>query len=489
VTGAQGTGRLLVIGGGIGGYTAALRAAKAGLQVTLVEAGALGGTCLNVGCIPTKSLLHQGRVYRQATGLAHFGVAPGMLRVNLGEVMRRKDAAVARLVGGVQMLVRRNRVTLVAGTAAFVNERRVRVQETGAVLDFDRCVIATGSEPVVPPIPGVTLEGVITSDGAVALSALPQRLAIVGGGVLGLEFAQVFGDFGCRVTVIERMDRVLPEEDPDVGEALRTSLAARGVRFALGAGVTRIARTADGLAVHLDGPAQGPPVAADRVLLAVGRRPRVAALGLAAAGVRLERGAIVTDERCRTGVPGIYAVGDVRGGLLLAHKAAADGEAAVADLLGQPPVRGAQLIPRAVYTSPAVASVGLTEAQARLAHPHLKVGRFPLSANGKALADEDDEGFVKVMADGATGQVVGIAMVGTGVTELLGEATLAVQMELTLSALMQTVHAHPTLSEALVEAAHDAHDHGAIHLPPRTGTGPRDPGRNPAASVTEAGTP
>jgi dihydrolipoamide dehydrogenase len=467
VSGERATGRLLVIGGGIGGYTAAIRGARHGLDVTLVEAGELGGTCLNVGCIPTKSLLHQARAYRQAGALARFGVRPEALAVDVAAVMRGKDHAVRTLVNGVRTLVRRNRIELVAGTAEFDGARSVRIRETGASLAFEWCVIATGSVPIVPPIPGVGLDGVITSDGAVSIAALPSRLLIVGGGVLGVEFAQIFDDFGCRVTIVERLERLLGDEDPDVSAALAASFSARGVRLVLGATVDGVARVDSGLELSVATAGGGSVEHADAVLLAVGRRPRIDALSLAAAGVRTEHGAVATDDRCRTSSPHIFAVGDVRGGLQLAHKAAADAEAAIAGIVGRPSSRPVQVVPRAVYTSPAVAAVGLTELQARNVHPGLKVGRFPLSANGKALADEDSEGFVKIVADGASGQIVGISMVGTGVTELLGEATLAVQMELTLAALAETIHPHPTLSEALVEAAHDALDRGAIHLPPR----------------------
>jgi dihydrolipoamide dehydrogenase len=466
--------RLLVVGGGIGGYTAALRAAKAGLGVVLVERGPLGGTCLNVGCIPTKSLLHQGRAWREALALVGAAAPDVRLAPDFAAVGARRDAAVARLVAGVQALVRRHRVRHVAGTARFVDARRVRV--SGPAIDetiaFDACVIATGSRPVVPPIAGADLPGVIDSDAAVALAAPPRRLVVVGAGVLGMEFAQVFDDFGSRVTVVEQRDRPLADEDPEVGTALRASFEARGIAFVLGAGVGRIARAGDALRVEVGAGHGARTLEADAVLLAAGRRPATEGLGLEAAGVRTERGAVVTDARCRTGVPGLWAVGDVRGGEMLAHRAAADAECAIADLLGRHTPRGAQAIPRAAYTSPAVGAVGLTEAQARLACGAVRIGRFPLSASGKAIADDADEGFVKVIADGGSGQVLGVAMVGSGVTELLGEATLAVQMELTLEALAQTVHPHPTLSEALAEAAHDAHDHGAIHLPPRAGASP-----------------
>lgn len=460
--------KLVVIGGGVGGYTAAIRAARTGLEVTLVERGELGGTCLNVGCIPTKSLLHQAQVFREAGTLGHFGVDPAGLSVAMGAVMGKKDEAVKKLVQGVNTLVRRNRISLVKGTAEFVDAGTVRIRETGALLVADAVIIASGSEPVVPPIPGVALEGVVTSDGALAISALPKRVLIVGGGVIGVEFAQIFNDFRVAVTVVEKLERLVAEEDVETAAVLQRSLARNGVDIVTSATVQAIKRVDGGLSVSFSTPTGAREVSVDMVLVAVGRRPRLQELGLERAGIQVHAGAIVTDDRCRTNVPHVYAVGDVRGGPLLAHKAAAEGECAVADITGHPWSIAARIIPRAVYTTPEIAGAGLTEEEARRAHPTLKVGRFPFSASGKAITSGHVEGFVKVLADGETNQVVGITMVGPDVTNLLGEATLAVQMELTLPALMETVHAHPTLTEALMEAAHDAYDGGAIHLPPKT---------------------
>ena len=458
---------LLVIGGGVGGYTAANPAARQAVAVTLVESGALGGTCLNVGCIPTKSLLHQAQVFRQAASLGHFGVDPDRLSPVIEAVMAIKDRAVAQLVQGVAALVRKNRVTVVQGSAEFAGPRSVRIRETGVLLDPDLIVIASGSQPLMPPIPGHDLAGVITSDAAVSLQVLPKSVLIVGGGVIGAEFAQIFSDFRVEVTVVEKLDRLLTEEDADVAAVLHGSLSRHGVDIVTGATVRRIRRASNQLLVEFSTAAGLREVGVDLVLLAVGRKPRLEALALAKAGIRVHGGAIETDDHCRTNVRGVYAVGDARGGLLLAHKAGAEAECAVADMAGHGWSMTGRAIPRAVYTSPEIAAVGLTEAEARAAHPQLKVGKFPFSASGKAVTGGDTEGFVKVMADGRTDQVVGIAMVGPDVTNLLGEATLAVQMELTLPALMQTIHPHPTLTEALMEAAHDAYDGGAIHLMPR----------------------
>ena len=459
--------KLVVIGGGVGGYTAAIRAAREGLDVTLVESGELGGTCLNVGCIPTKSLLHQAQVFREAGTLGHFGVDPAGLSVAMGAVMGKKEDAVKKLVQGVNTLVRRNRITLVKGTGEFAAAKTIRIRETGALLEADVVIIASGSEPVMPPIPGVDLEGVVTSDGALAITVLPKRVLIVGGGVIGVEFAQIFNDFRVEVTVVEKLERLVAEEDVETAAVLQGCLARHGVDIVTGGTVQAIKRVDGQLAVRFSTPTGARDVGVDMVLIAVGRKPRLKELALEQAGIAVHAGAIVTDDRCRTNVAQVYAVGDVRGGPLLAHKAAAEAECAVADIAGHPWSMAARVIPRAVYTTPEIAAVGLTEEEARRAHPKLKVGRFPFSASGKAITGGQVEGFVKVLADGETDQVVGITMVGPDVTNLLGEATLAVQMELSLPALMETIHAHPTLTEALMEAAHDAYDGGAIHLPPK----------------------
>lgn len=473
--------QLVVIGGGVGGYTAAIRAAREGLDVTLVESGALGGTCLNVGCIPTKSLLHQAHVFRQAGSWGHFGIDSSRLAVDIDVVMERKNQAVQQLAQGVKALVRRNQITLIQGTGEFVGVRSIRIRETGAVVTADFVIVASGSEPVMPAIPGIDLEGVITSDGALAMTALPGRILIVGGGVVGVEFAQIFNDFRVEVTVIERLERLLPEEDAEVVAVLQGSLARQGVKIVTGGTVQTMKRVDGQIEVTFATPSGTREILVDRVLVAVGRKPRLEGLALEAAGITVRAGAIVTDDRCRTNAPQVYAVGDVRGGLLLAHKAAAEAECAVADIIGRPWSMTGRVIPRAVYTSPEIAAAGLDEVQARRAYPKLKVGRFPFSASGKAIVSGEVDGFVKLLADGETDQVVGIAMVGPDVTNLLGEATLAVQMELTLPALMETIHAHPTLTEALMEAAHDAYDGGAIHLPPNL---PPRPARLPGLAVS-----
>jgi dihydrolipoamide dehydrogenase len=340
----------------------------------------------------------------------------------------------------------------------------VGVRETGARLSADHIVIATGSRPVLPPIPGMDLPGVMDSAGALALTQLPASVLILGGGVIGVEFAQIFSRFGVTVTLVEQQERMLVQEDPELVEVLQRQLAADTVQCHFNVSIVRVEQMGTQLVATL---ADGRRLAAEKVLVATGRRPCTEGLGLDRIGLQLDAGAIVTNEHGQTSIAHIYAVGDVQGGQLLAHKATAQAEAAVAHLRGHGRGTAGLAIANAVYTSPEIASVGLSEAQARQRHATVKVGRFPFNANGRALAMKSGQGFVKVIADADTDQILGISMVGPEVTQLLGEATLAVQMELTLSALMETVHAHPTLSEALMEASNDAFNGGAIHLPPR----------------------
>lgn len=460
------TRHIVVVGGGIGGYTAAIRAARHDFKVTLIEDKDIGGTCLNVGCIPTKSLLHNSAMIRALPH--HLGLAAQDSSIEVppsafANLTQQKSATVERLVGGVQMLLRRNKIEHIQGRAEFTGPRSLRIVGADKTIKADIVVIATGSIVAIPPIPGTDIPSVIISDDAIALAERPSRLAILGGGVIGVEFAQIFANLGTEVTIVEIADRILPEEDREAADLMAKLLTARGVTIRTGVKAIKIDKHKNGAALVLEG---GDRIEADKVLLATGRIPNTARLGLEKAGIRSDRGAIIVDDRMRTNVAGVYAVGDATGGPLLAHRAAAQAEGALADCLGHSvPPMSALAMPRAIYTQPEMASVGLTEEQAK-AQGNIKVGRFPFAANGKALIGGEAEGFVKVIADARHEQILGIIMVGPDVTSLLGEATLAVQMELNLPALMYTIHAHPTLSEALVEAAHDAYDGGAIHQPP-----------------------
>ena len=391
---APSPGSVVVIGGGVGGYTAAIRAAREGMAVTLVESAELGGTCLNVGCIPTKSLLHQAHLFRRAEAWRMYGLDPRQLRVDYAAVAAQKDRTVQQLVQGVQTLVKKNRIRLLRGTAEFVDERTVSVRSGGERVRGDRFVIATGSEAVLPRLPGIELPGVVTSDGALAWTELPRRILVIGGGVIGLEFAQVFSDFGSEVTIVEQQQALLMQEDPELVGVLQKQLLQGGVALHLAATVERLSADGARLQASVTAANGRTTLAADAVLVAVGRRPRTQGLGLERLGLRIAHGAVATDAFCRTSLPHVYAVGDVRGGPLLAHKASAEAECAVAHMLGEARPIDAIVIPRAVYTAPELAVVGLTEAEARRAIGRIKVGRFPFAASGKALTMGETQGRV-----------------------------------------------------------------------------------------------
>ncbi|MFH1003001.1 MAG: dihydrolipoyl dehydrogenase [Chloroflexota bacterium] len=453
---------LIIIGGGVAGYVAAIRAAQLGGQVTLVEKDALGGTCLNRGCIPTKALLQSAAVLWQTKRAADFGVKVSPPTLDFGTVARRKDAIVQQLVAGVTTLMKKNKVRVIKGSGTIVAPGRVKV-DSGEEISGDAILVATGSRPATVPIPGVDQPGVITSDQALALTELPASVVIIGGGVIGLEFAQLWHRLGVKVTVVEMMPQVLPNEDSEVAKMLEALLTDEGIAIFTGARVNAIKTASSGQVVAFTSQDEAREVTAERVMVAVGRRPNSDNLGLEALGVSLEKGNIVVDEYLATGVAGVYAAGDVLGGIMLAHKAMADGRVAAQNALGSPTEADYRAVPRCVYTSPEVAAVGLTESQAKAKYPRVQVGRFPFKANGKALILGESEGMVKVIADAEYGELLGVAILGPHATDLIAEATLGISLEATFKDLAGAIHAHPTLAEAVMEAAL-AVEGGAVHL-------------------------
>lgn len=461
--------RVLVIGGGPGGYPAAIRAAQLGFEVTLVDSGGIGGTCLHRGCIPTKYLLKAAREYRDLASRCG-GAPPGP---DLAGIFRRKNEIVRQLSEGTSFLLARNGVRVVLGTARFAGPRLVHVLESGESLSGIGAIVATGSESVRPLVEGIDLPGVVDSDQALEMADLPESLVIIGGGVIGVEFAQIFAMLGAKVSILESLPRILFSEDEDVSGALHKVLAASGVAIRTSVRITGVAREGGRLAVSFEGGGGSLKVGADRVLVAAGRRPRLGELGLEKIGVRTTlRGAIEVDGTLETAVPGLFAAGDVAGGLMLAHKASMEGERAAENLAG--PKRGASYvaIPRVIYTTPEVACVGLREGEAGEHFGRIIVGRFPFSMNGRAALEGTQQGFVKVIAEAETGCILGAAIVGAQAGHLVGEAALAIRMEGTLEDLIETVHPHPTLAEALREAALDARGR-AVHKPPRSAPGGR----------------
>jgi dihydrolipoamide dehydrogenase len=461
--------KVVVIGGGPGGYVAALRASQLGAQVTLVEKQALGGTCLNVGCIPTKALLHTTELYRAVQGGAEIGLKAEGLAVDWPALQARRAAVVKRLVTGVGLLLKQAGCRVIAGTARLADSRTVAVAlpDGGeARITADRIILAAGSEPVRLPLPGFDLPDVILSDDALALPEVPESLLIMGGGVIGVELASVYQALGTKCIIIEMLPQILPTLDAELVNGVRAHLTRLGVEIHTGAKVESCAPAPEGVTVQVAAPAGPLSFTVKKVLAAVGRRPATRDLGLEAAGVAAERGRITVNEYLETSVPGIYAAGDAIGGTMLAHVAFAEGTVAAENALGAARKIDYKTVPSCIYTQPEAASVGLTEEQAKEAGYKVKVGRFPLAANGKALIEGDEGGFLKIVANERYGEVLGVQILGPRATDLIGEAALALRLEATLDELASTVHPHPTVSEAYAEAALAA-DNLALHIPRR----------------------
>jgi dihydrolipoamide dehydrogenase len=443
-----------VIGGGPGGYVAAIRAAQLGLRTVLVEKEQVGGLCLNWGCIPSKALLHAADVLNLVRRSWEFGIRHENLEADLGVAVDRSRDIVGKFVGGVTTLLAQNGVEVVPGTARFTGPHTLAIEGAGRGIEASNVIIATGAR--TRSLPGLPVDGdrVLTSREALALREVPASIAIVGGGPIGVEFAYLYRSYGADVTLVEMEPRLLPQEDEDVGRQLERSFAAQGITVRTGTTVESVAPDRDGVTVRLQGGGAWEELRAERVLAGVGFSPNTEDLGLEAAGVALDRGWVGVDEYGRTSAPGVWAAGDVTGRLLLAHVASHQGVTAVEMIAGRnpPPLDYAQM-PRAVYCQPQVAALGLTEAQARERGHEVRVGRFPFRASGKAVATGETEGFVKLVADRETHAVLGVHIVGHGATEMLGEASVAMLLESTTAELAQAVHAHPTLSEAIKEAA------------------------------------
>ena len=501
---------LVVVGGGPGGYPAAIRAAQLGLKTALVEKERPGGVCLNWGCIPTKAMLRSAEVLETARHGAEYGVLADNVRLDYAAVLARKDRVVKSLTDGVAGLLAASGVAVTIGHARLTGPRTVEVVGVGdaplgpagprynappapdgapvSTLEGRNLLLATGSTPAVLPIPGIDLPGVVTSDGAFLLEEVPRRIVIIGASAVGAEWATMFQAFGSEVTMVELLPRLLPAEDEDIGKALARSFARRGIKVETGRTVTGIAPAGDQappLAVTVADPDGGNPreVEADVVLVGVGRRPNTAELGLERAGVATgQRGWVEVDDRLRTGVPGVHAVGDVTGRVLLAHVASHQGLVAAGVMAGHDERMDYRAVPAATFTHPEVASVGLTEAAAREEGHDVAVGRFPFSALGRAQTFGGVEGLVKVVAERDDGHVLGVHVIGPGASDLIPEGVLAMQLQATLADIAATIHAHPTLGEGTMEAALVALGL-PVHVPPSR----RPPARPTAGPAAAAG--
>ncbi len=447
---------LVVIGGGPGGYVGAIRAAQLGMKVAVVEKrAALGGTCLNIGCIPSKALLQASHLFHQAAhGLGGFGVKVAGVALDLPTMMGHKDKVVADNTNGVAFLFKKHKITHVVGTGRITSPSTVLVN--GDTLTTKNIVIATGSD--VARLPGIEIdeEIIVSSTGALQLTSVPKRLAVIGGGVIGLELGSVWHRLGAEVTVIEYLDFILPPMDGEIRKAAQRILEKQGLKFTLGTKVVSAVKGKDGVTLTLE-PAHGgaqTTLVADVVLVAVGRKPFTDGLGLDSVGITPSaRGFLEVDHDYQTKVQGIFAIGDVIGGLMLAHKAEEEGVAVAELLAGQAGHVNYAAIPAVVYTNPEVAAVGETEEQLKARGVDYAVGKFPFTANGRARANGETDGFVKILADGKTDRILGAHIIGPEAGDLLQELVVAMEFGASAEDIARTSHAHPQLGEAIKEAA------------------------------------
>ena len=455
---------LFVIGSGPGGYHAAIRGAQLGLTVAVAEREYIGGVCLNVGCIPTKVLLHAGEEIRNTSKGAEFGLNILDWNLDLKALNAHRDKVVKKLTGGVSGLFKGNGVEVIRGDATLTSKNRAKVGDVD--VEFENCIVATGSEPA--RIPGFKVDGrdLVDSTSALQINEIPERFLAIGCGAIGLEFATIYNRLGSEVTLIEFLDRIAPGVDEDIGTALKKAMNKQGIKVQTATKANGYEKKADGLHVELEDVKTGKTRSEvfDRILVAVGRKPRGHNLGLEALGVTVdERGFIPVNSRLETGVPGIYAIGDVIGGPMLAHKAMKEGVIAAERCAGKASAMDPVAIPGVIYTTPEVAWVGPTERELREQGTNIKVGRFPLTASARALTLGSQDGVMKLIADAKTDRVLGIHLCGPAASDLIGEATLALEVAATAEDIALTIHPHPTMSETLLEIAEAAHGQ-SIHI-------------------------
>ncbi|WP_019241051.1 MULTISPECIES: dihydrolipoyl dehydrogenase [Bacillus] len=450
---------IAIIGGGPAGYVAAIIAAQQGNKVILIEQDSLGGTCLNEGCMPTKSLLQSAEMIHQVKHANDFGIKVNDLVINWNQVQNRKNDIVASLVQGIRYLMRKNKITIIEGKAVFQSPTYLTVD--GETIHADKIIIATGSEAVELPFAPFDREWIIDSRQAMSLSTIPESLIIVGGGVIGCEFASIYSAMGTKVTIIEMADQLLPGEDSEVALILQKELIKQGVTLFLGASVKEVDST--NKKVFFQEGQEMLECQSEYLLVSIGRKPRVTKLGLEQIGIEMTKQGIIVNEKMQTNVSNIYACGDVIGGFQLAHVAMHEGKVAALHASGNMTSVNERVVPRCIYTNPEIASVGLTEKQARTVYQSVLVGECPFSMNGKSLILNNRNGKVKVLVEPEYGEIIGLTIVGPHATELIGQGALMIHGEMTVDSLEDFISAHPTLSEAIHEAILQAKGR-AIHM-------------------------
>lgn len=459
---------VMVIGAGPGGYVAAIRAAKLGLHVAVVEEDRAGGTCLNRGCIPAKAMIHAAETYRSAREADQFGVESGRVSFDYGKILAYKEETTDALVQGVEQLLAGNGVDRLAGKGTLLAGKKVRVttEEKEEVYAADHIILAAGSKPLLLPIPGMDLPGVLTSDGLFRLQECPESLAIIGGGVISVEFATAFAGLGTKVTILEALPRLVPNLDKEISQNLKMILKKRGVDIHTSASVQEVAEEDGRYVLRFTEKEQKREVSARYVLCAVGRVPNTEGLFAEDALPDMERGRVLVDEKFETSIPGVYAIGDLIFGMQLAHTASAQGTVVAEHLAGKSASVDLSVVPSCVYTDPEIASVGLTEEDAKEQGIPVRVGKFIMSANGKSLISREERGFVKILAAEESGVILGAQMMCARATDMIGELATAVANGLTAKQLLRGMRAHPTYNEGIGEALEEL-EGGAIHVMPR----------------------
>ena len=459
---------LIIIGSGPGGYVCAIRAAQLGLKVCCVEKGkTLGGTCLNIGCIPSKSLLHASQIFSDTKHYANMGIDIGAVKLDLTKMMASKDESVSGLTDGIKFLFKKNKITHIQGFGKITGKNQVTVlnDDNDQVITGKNIVIATGSEVVVPENVIIDEKDVLSSTGALSLDIVPEELVIVGAGYIGLEMGSVWSRLGSKVTVIEYADRIVPNMDKEISNQFQKILIKQGIDFKLSTAFKKINKKDGKLYIAIETQqGQASEINCDKVLISIGRKPYTFGLNLEEVGVNIDdKGFIVTKNNFQTSVDNIFAIGDCKLGPMLAHKASEEGTALAEIIVGQAGHINFDTIPSVVYTSPEVASVGKTEEELKLANTSYKVGKFPFTANAKAKVMHETAGFVKILSDASSDKVLGVHMIGADVGNMIAELALAMEFGASSEDIARTCHAHPTLTESIKEAALNV-DKRAIHI-------------------------
>lgn len=456
--------KIAVIGGGLGGYPAAIRAARMGAHVTLVEKRELGGVCLHEGCIPTKAFLQSAELYSKINNSSDFGVNIEGVSYDYKSILERKNRIIYQLVNGVKLLIKSKKINYVPGEATILAPGKVLIKGTGKVIEVDKIIIATGSIPSKLPASLANEEDILYSDKVLNINKLPNEVLIIGGGVIGVEFAQFFSMLGKKVTIIEQLPRIIATEDKDISQAMTDILKKENkINIINNATIQEIRSLGEIKEVIYSKDNVTESLKVDMVIGATGRKPFTTGLGLEQLEVEYDKNGIKVNDKMETNIKDIYAAGDVVGGIMLAHVAAAEGECAAKNALGVSSVINYNNIPKCIYTKPEIASVGLNEEEASRNYD-IKVGKFPFYANGKALIMNETGGMVKIIADKKYGEILGAQIIGPQATNLISEIVLAMHLEATVEEVANAIHPHPSLSEAIMEAAMSLGE-GAIHLP------------------------